>query len=106
MTRKRDLEPHPWCFSGSWLELKPQFPSQCNGNSRLPSSQAVVKAKCSEISLSCVTSLLKLSFLERINCPCQEEVWKGLELKGLCFSNLLQGKMLSQRKMCRARVMP
>lgn len=97
-TRKRDLRLHPRCFSGSWLELRPQFPSQHNGNSGLPPSQMVVKANCSEISLSWVTSLLKLSILERLNCASQEEVWEGLELKGLCLGNLLQGKMLSQLK--------
>lgn len=102
---KRTLGCTVGVFQGAGWSWNLNF-HQCNGNTGLPPSQVAVKYNHSEISLSWVTSLLKLSFLERINCTCQEEVWKGFELKRLCFGNVLQGKKLSQRKMCWAPIMP
>lgn len=48
------------CTLGVLMELRPQFPSQCNGNSGFPPSQVMVKANSSEISLPCIPSLSKL----------------------------------------------
>lgn len=70
----------PWVSLGSWLELRPQFPSQCNGNSGLPPSQVMVKANSSDISLSCMTSLSEL--------PLPGRSLKRLGVKGILFWKL------------------